>query len=351
MAQQTTDRSQDSHVRNTMLTIILALGSLMLIAGSIYILKELAILYGVGEGAVIQSISDNSNVSASLTYAATQLPLLHRDILESYALFLLSLGISGASFIMFIRRYDRGNATISQYTMLHLALTIVYLLLLYFVISDFYTYLQSMYIYTTYAGIAICIMMDIALEYNIRYQYASKTSKTLRALAIDPSKPFSNLMALQDGLFSKMSGSLKIIDKHFNSAALANLHRLTGPSVSNFNKITILTSKEMLDSSFWSNSADFRSELRSGGIGVEIRLMDDKDAVDQHERMLLDDSVAYKIPPFNIINKKSEHITRINHGEASSRFDYLYSRALKMENYAVKNARTNGVEAPNGDQR
>ena len=350
MIQQTPDRTQDSHVRNTMLIIILALGSLMLVAGSIYILKELAILYGVGEGAVIQSISDNSNVSASLTYAATQLPVLHRDILESYALLLLSLGISGASFIMFIRRYDRFNATVSQYTMLHLALIMVYLLLLYFVISDFYTYLQSVYIYTTYTGIAICIMMDIALEYNIRYPYASKTSKTLRTLAIDPSKPFSNLMALQDGLFPKMGGSLKIVDKHFNSATLANLHRLTEPSIANFNKITILTSKEMLDSSFGSNVADFRSELSSGGIEVEIRLMDDKDAVDQHERMLFDDSVAYKIPPFNIINKKSEHITRINRGEASRRFDYLYSRALKMENYAVKNARASGVEAPERGQ-
>jgi hypothetical protein len=61
-------------------------------------------------------------------------------------------------------------------------------------------------------------------------------------------------------------------------------------------------------------------------------VLDDGDAAKQHERLLLDGSEAYKIPPLNIINKKSEHITAVNRDDAARRFEDLWSRAIKFEN-------------------
>jgi len=94
-----------------------------------------------------------------------------------------------------------------------------------------------------------------------------------------------------------------------------------------------------MDSGFNTNLVDFRNELNELGVVLEVKLMDDKDAVQQHERLLMDDSIAYKIPPFNIINKRAEHITSVNVKEAHLRFQHLYDRAIKLENFMVKRAR------------
>lgn len=255
---------------------------------------------------------------------------------------LVALGLSGASFVLYIKRHEKTNNAISTYALLHSGLIVVYLLMLYLIISTFYGTFVSTYMYVIYAGLVICIISDLYLQYMLRQPApsVSKTgSKVKNTLTIDPSKPFSNMVALQEQLFTNMSGYLRVIDKHFNSAALANFHRLTEKKITNFTKITILTSKEMLDSGFGSNLTDFKTELGEAGVGLEVKLMDDKDTVEQHERIMMDDKIAYKIPPFNIINKRSEHITRINFDEANKRFNYLYGRAIKMENYAIKRAR------------
>jgi hypothetical protein len=136
-----------------------------------------------------------------------------------------------------------------------------------------------------------------------------------------------------------MSGHLRIIDKHFNSTALANLHRIIEGSVANFTKITILTSGEMLDSDTSGDMVDFRSELSAQGVAFEVRLLGERDAVEQHERIMMDDKLAFKVPPFNIINKRSEHITRISHADARNRFNQLLERSTKLENYMVRRGR------------
>ncbi|EQD46801.1 hypothetical protein B2A_08729, partial [mine drainage metagenome] len=65
-------------------------------------------------------------------------------------------------------------------------------------------------------------------------------------------------------------------------------------------------------------------------IGFEVRVMNPEDAAAQHERFIVDSERAYKIPPLNIINKKSEHIVSIKHGEALRRFDYMWGRGRKV---------------------
>jgi len=150
------------------------------------------------------------------------------------------------------------------------------------------------------------------------------------SLSINPSTPYSNIINLQDEIFSKMHGHLRIIDKHFNTTALTNLSRLIDGYTSNYNRITVITSKEMQDSKFSANASEFEKEFAGMGIPTEVRMMDAKDSADQHERLMMDDQIAYKIPPFNIINKKSEHITKVSAPEARARFHLLYARAQKI---------------------
>ena len=69
--------------RNIIPVIAQNTGSLILIAGAVYILKELAVLYGVGVGAAIQSIGTNTPVVPLVASAATQLTALKKIIVPN----------------------------------------------------------------------------------------------------------------------------------------------------------------------------------------------------------------------------------------------------------------------------
>ncbi len=337
---------EDTRLKGLIPIMGLNTGSLMVLAGAVYVLKTLAISYGVGLGGAYQSITSNTTIAPAISQFAANLPALHASILEAYGLFLVGLILVGAAFILFIRRYDKSMGSRSRYTLLHSAFMLMYIFFLYLILSSFYSYFEVLYMYVLYFGIILSLACDAYFEYEIRQPAAAKGARTRRTISIDPSKPFSNVVEMQDNFFPQMSGHLRIVDKHFNSVALGNLHRIADKSLTNFTKITILTSKEMMDSSFGNDMTDFKNELNEMGVGIEVRLMDDKDTIEQHERFIMDDKIAYKIPPFNIINKRSEHITRINHEEANRRFSQLYGRAIKMENYAVKRARDNNPQEP-----
>ncbi len=330
------DRPKD---RTGVVYVILSLGSLMLIFGSVYIMGSLSVIYGVGLGASLQSNASGSQLSQSVAALVNQLPTIGRGILESYVLLVVSLILSGAALILLLNRSEKPTRAASRYTLLNASFSVVYILIFFIASSDLIFNSQSIYLYVPYIGFLLCIGADIYVEYIIRTKYAAGKRPAFRSLSIDPSKPFSNMMALREELFSSMSGHLRIVDKHFNSTALSNFYRLANGSIDRFSKITILTSKEMMNSSFPEDVRDIWNEFGRIGTGFEVRLLDEKDSVEQHERMIMDDSRAYKIPPFNIINKRSEHIIKINFGEASRRFSYLYDRATKLDNYKLKNGR------------
>ena len=319
--------------------VMLSLGSLMLIFGSVYLIGSLSTIYGVGLGASLQSNADGSPLSQSAAILVSQLSTIGRGILESYVLFVISLILSGAAMMLLLSRKERPTRAAGRYTLLNASFSIVYILVFFIASSDLILNSQSAYLYVPYVGFLVCIGADIYIEYLIRAWPASPGQGAMRSMSIDPSRPFSNMMALQEGLFPSMSGHLRIVDKHFNSAAMSNFYRLVGKSIGRFGKITVLTSKEMMNSSFPEDVKDMRSELGASGVGFEVRLMDDMDSVEQHERMMLDDSIAYKMPPFNVINRRSEHITRISFKDADRRFSHLYGRATTIENYEIKKGR------------
>ncbi|MCW6160029.1 MAG: hypothetical protein LVQ95_03015 [Candidatus Micrarchaeales archaeon] len=338
--------SDEARSRVSLLYYLIGIGSLILIAGALYMVKNFSFYFGVGVGAASQSISTNTPIASVplLQQTVYSLSAFHVGILESYVIFLVALGLMGSAMMMFSRRSERA-ATLQRYHFLHFGFTIVYILLFIIIVSAFYDFFQPLYLYIYYFGMGLCLAADGYLQYRMM-QPAAKSTRIRRTMTMNPSTPFSNLVALQEKLFPNMSGHLRIVDKHFNSNALVNFNRAVDRNITNFSKITILTSKEMLDSGFSTNLIDFGSELNESGVALEVKLMDDKDAVEQHERLMMDDNMAYKIPPFNIINKRAEHITTVNLKEAQARFHYLYSRAINMENFAVKRARGEGSKQP-----
>lgn len=328
------------------LSAIMAIGSLTMIAGAVYIMKTYTLWFGIGAGVYLQAYASNSIIVPALSSTASSLVPLHQSILETYVLATIALLIAGVSFLMFVRNYDaRGTVTNRKYAAPYLALVVVYLMLLYITASPFYNYLKIDYMYILYTGVSAGILSSAYLEYMTRRSYALQKQEMPRnSISVDASKPFTNALELQEGLIAKLGGNLIVVDKHFNSTGLANFHRLISSYTANFNKVTILTSRGMLDSDFMANISDFRREMGSYNIELDVRLMDEKDAVDQHERLLIDDRVAYKVPPFSIINKRSEHITRISASDARASFSHLYSRAIKLDNYAIKQARSGGSD-------
>jgi hypothetical protein len=327
--------------RNVLVLIALLTGSLFLVAGSLYMLKELAYLYGVGIGATTAAQQLGVNITASSSAAAliSDITILHGGLYESYALTLIALVAMGSALILFVRRYEKNQSSQSTYSLLHTAFTVVYLLLLFVIVTNLSGSFKLPYLYIAYLGIIFCLGADAYMQYDLRQMaFFNRSQRGRNSVTMDPSKPFSNLIVLKE-IFGNMSGELRIVDKHFSSSALENLYRISEKSRTNFTKLAILTSKEQMDSGFGAAIIDFRKELNVHGIGLEVRMMDEKDAVDQHERFMMDDKVAYKIPPFNIINKRSEHITKINFAESDRRFKYLYGRAISIENYSIKKAR------------
>ncbi len=325
--------SQTAELRQSIVILLLA-GSLILFAGSVYLTKNFAIEYGAGLGAVLQSIHTNSSIVQSLQPVVANLSLFRLAIDISYMISVLSLLLFGAAFLLFIRRKELGTGTIRTYGLLHSASMIFYTIVFALLLSYFYTYMNDYYLYIIYFGIAVCLAADIYIQYDLRMNIRPNRARS--SIHMDPSRPFSNMVSLKEGIFSKMSGHLRIVDKHFNSSSMVNFHRLVSGYAQKFNRITVLTSEEMLDGAFPTSVTDMKNEFAASGTEFEVRILDKKDAADQHERIVLDDSIAYNIPPFNIINRKSEHVSRIKLSDANSRFHYLYGRASKIDNYLVR---------------
>lgn len=323
MAQQM--RAQE--LRAALFVIILS-ASLIMFAGSVYMVKQITELYGSGAGAVLQARADGTQVIQLLQPVSSNLGLFHLGAVLSYVLSLIAMVLFGSALLMVVKRGDEDVGFALTYGLLNSTFLAIYAIILITLLSYFQAYLSASYLIVVYAGIALGAAANGYLQYELRVK--PSTHMMSSSVSIDPSTPFSNMINLQDEIFSKMGGHLRVIDKHFNSAALTNLSRLIDGYTGGLTRITVITSREMQDSKFTLNASEFEKEMQAKGVPTEVRIMDPKDSADQHERLLMDDQVAYKIPPFSIINRKSEHITRVKSAEARARFHLLYARAQKI---------------------
>ena len=182
----------------------------------------------------------------------------------------------------------------------------------------------------SYLGGIMPFLIGAYLFIDVRSRPGS--TRAARPISIDPQTPYTNVMILSKRLMSKLEGDLKILDMHFDANGLVNLSRLLNGNLEKCKSVSVLAKRDRLGSEFIRNYSDFKNELGNKGIVFELKVLNDGDANEQHERMLIDGRTAYKIPPLNIIHRKSEHIVSINHREAEERFDRLWINSTKLEN-------------------
>lgn len=319
------------------LILVLGLASLVMAAATLYVMEILAINYGAG--LAIISLSNKTNVTSSVPQIAAQVGNLQSAMQETYLLAIIAFGLLGSALAIYISRYKRFGPVSRRYTLLHFTLALLYTGLFYIVLANLQiNYLSSLYFMLVFSAIAAALAIDIYLQLGLSTKMKAAVASR-SGLRIEPGTPYTNLLNLRDTLFSKLQGDVRIVDKHFNSMAISNLHRLLEMNLTNIRKLEILTSTDMFDAKFNDNYTDFKNELRNKGVELNFMLMSDADSTEQHERFVFDDTKAYKIPPLNIINKKSEHIVSLRVGEARSRFESLMRNATKYDNYVVKRAR------------
>lgn len=318
-------------------SILLITASLILMANGILNMYRFSIEFGMGAGAILESNAHNVTVISALVPVVNQISAIYQTIFEAA----LASGIGFVMFVMalllFVRGPNKYESYMKRYVPLHLMLTAIYAVLIVIMSVSFSSVFDSFALYMSYLALTICVVLDLYLEYSMRRPVDTK--RTGRDISIDPSTPYSNLIKLKEELFDNLSGEIGIVDKHFNSAAMSNLHRLMPTDGTKIKALKILTSEDMLDSKFGSNYQDLKNELRNGAIEIEIKVMNKDDSSQQHERFIFGNSAAYKIPPLNIINKKSEHIVKIGVRDAKKRFEYLYQRSIKFENYSINRGR------------
>jgi len=127
---------------------------------------------------------------------------------------------------------------------------------------------------------------------------------------------------------SSLKGLIQIIDKDLSAEAFKFLLRLNPTYVK---RVKLLASASHLSSSFKEEYKALRDEMQHSGILVELRILDERDSQDIHDRYLISDNAAYNTPPWNIINKKLGDVVRIeNHSSKRAHFDKFWGRATDI---------------------
>ncbi len=309
--------------------IVVLISGVVMLLYSFYYIQQLSYSIGVYSGiaSTIRSYNITANTSAnnllaSITQSTTLLFALH----ISYILLPLAILIFGIGVIWLFTR-----SNIKYTSMILMMSSIICIILVAILEFDFnFTGLLSVFP-VAYIGSAMALVCGAYpfLKSDYRPQLAKRPVHPIR---IDPNTPYSNMKTISVKLMGKLSGDIRILDMHFDVAALDNLMQLIDKNSSRYKSIMVLTKADRLGSDFENSYRDFKSELANRHLGFELRVLDQQKASQQHERLLIDESTAYKIPPFNIINRKSDHIIGINFKEAQQRFNDLWSEATKFEN-------------------
>jgi hypothetical protein len=287
---------------------------------------SLGAYYEIGSMVSANSINATPGMLSVLAGSSSvRLALYLTYVLLPFALVMLTIGVLW----FFARAYSKLTGAMLLLT------SIMYLLITAVLENNFVFHSTWLGIVVVSAGGALVLIASIHALGTFSGTLFSVPDKARRRpvqIEIDPELPYTNMQVLSSKLMGRLSGEIKILDMHFDVTALDNLMRLVSKNTSRYSRIDVLSKKDRLGEEFAAAYKDFKSELISRRVEFELRVLNDDDALKQHERFLLDNSEAYKIPPLNIINRKSEHITSVNRVDAAKRFDDLWSRAIKFEN-------------------
>ncbi|MGI0100819.1 MAG: hypothetical protein ACREBH_03855 [Candidatus Micrarchaeaceae archaeon] len=312
------------------ISAVLALASgFVTLLYSFYIMQKLSYSIGIysGIGGTIKAFNiTSSSASNTLSNSISQLTTLVLALHISYALLPFAVVILAIGIIwLFGRTYFKPAGLVL------VIISAIYIAILTILEFDFSLTNTSYLSVAAYLGAALALAVGIYAIARIERPHVS-ARRPMHPISINPETPYSNMKLLSKRLMRNLSGSIKIIDMHFDINALDNMMQLIGSNMQQYKSISVITASSRLGDKFGKSYTDSKNELSNKGIAFELRVLGTEDAAKQHERILMDDSTAYKIPPLNIINKKSEHIVGINYKEAEYRFNSLWSKATKYEN-------------------
>ncbi len=290
---------------------------------------SIGIYYGISS--VINTYNlTNATAAASLHSAVSQISSVILALHVAYAMIPFAIVVfAAASLWFFTNAQSRFNFA------LMIGCSVVYLVLV-GILSVFNFRNLILTFPLPYIGASLTLAAGAYQYYRLESAPHPSRKPAARPISIDPDTPYSNIGMLSNRLMKKLTGDIRIIDMHFDVNGLDNLAKLVAGSMQQYSSISILTKPDRLSTEFWKSYTDFKNELKNRNVGFELRILVPEEAAKQHERLIMDGSLAYKIPPLNIINRKSEHIVSINHGEAEYRFRNLWSKATKPENMKDK---------------
>ncbi len=306
---------------------------------SFYYIQQLALnlgaYYGIqGTITAFHLNATNVTVSKYLLLVQGQVSTLAIALHISYVLVPFAVVIFAIGVLwLFSKAYSKTMAMIMAFA------SIVYLIIAVVLQLDFFSFSSTKLILPgAYVGGALAL---IGASYVlIKSNGKTGTRRPVQQITIDPDTPYSNMKILSNKLMKKLNGDIRILDMHFDVSALDNLIQLTQGNLGRYKSISVLAKQDRLTSEFEKRYRDFKSELGNKGIAFELRVLSEKDASKQHERMLIDESSAYKIPPLNIINRKSEHIVSIKQADAAHRFGEMWAEATRFENFKSTNTQS-----------
>jgi hypothetical protein len=310
--------------------LLVLIGGFATLMYSFYYIQQLSFNLGIYYGiqGTVSALNASKTAVGSNLLQVTQGPIstlplgLHLSyVLVPFAVIIFALGILW----LFSKAYSKAMAVVLAFA------SVVYLALAALLQLDFFSFTGTQLVLSgAYVGGVLALA---GASYVLLRSTGKSSRRVAQQISIDPETPYSNMKILSNRLMKRLSGEIRILDMHFDVSALDNLIQLTQGNLGRYKSISVLAKADRLNSEFEKRYKDFKSELENKGIAFELRVLSEKDASKQHERMLIDENSAYKIPPLNIINKKSEHIVSIKQADAVHRFSDMWSEATRFENF------------------
>ncbi|MDE1832956.1 MAG: hypothetical protein KGH58_00885 [Candidatus Micrarchaeota archaeon] len=301
------------------------IGGLLSLLSVFYLTEHLSFAIGLYYGISTALNAYNITPSSGIVSLLSQSSAISLALSIIYIMFPFSLIISAIGVLwVFSKSYLRLTSAVLIFC------AIAYMALSFVLNLNFAFPGLSVLAYVPYIGSLLAIAGGALGLLNITQRQGQK--RAVSPIQINPETPYSNMILISNRLMKKLSGNVRILDMHVDSRAMENLARLVGGSAGSYKKISILTTGDRLGGDFTKAYNDFKAEMANMNVEFELRIIKESEAHRQHERMILDDHKAYKIPPLNIINRKNEHIVSINHADAEKWFERLWGGSTRFEN-------------------
>ena len=310
-----------------LVSVLALIGGFLSLLSVFYFTEHLSFAIGLYYGISGALNAYNITPSAAITSLISQSSAVSLALSLVYMMFPLSILMTAIG-VLWV--FSKSHLRFTSYALVFCA--VAYLVLAGVLNINFAFPGFSVLSYVPYLAGLISITASVLGLLSITQRPAQRRSAA--PIQINPETPYSNMLMISNRLMKKLSGNVRILDMHVDSRAIENLARLVGSNAGTYSKISILTTGDRLGDDFTKAYNDFKAELANRGVEFELRIIKESEAHRQHERMILDDHTAYKIPPLNIINRKNEHIVAINHKEATAWFERLWGGSTRFENAA-----------------